>query len=127
MIGDMCNSVVLGKLRKMIKSGKYIVVFLYEDEELLECVCEALRSSDNVSILVQEKESLKRFADIEMVNFVSREDINYICSIYYLYEFSDRITVLEDRDDFPNLLNYISCGILSKEEAAQAIAINVRR
>lgn len=42
-------------------------------------------------------------------------------SIYYLYEFSDKIQFIIDNSQYPSLLNYVKTGILTEDEMIQAL------
>ena len=42
-------------------------------------------------------------------------------SLYYMYEFSGHIRMLEEGGRFGSLINYVKAGILTEEEAAEAV------
>lgn len=52
---------------------------------------------------------------------LSEEEINTFNKYYYLYEYTDSISVLEDNPLYPCLINYVKTGILTEEEMIEAL------
>ena len=40
---------------------------------------------------------------------------------YYLYEYTDGISVIKDDPQYPSMLNYVETGLLTKEEMIEAL------
>ena len=55
------------------------------------------------------------------VNVVADAEIELYCKLYFTYEFSDRITVIADSDQYPNLFNYLAEDILTEDEVLGAL------
>ena len=49
------------------------------------------------------------------------KEYDSLLDVYNMYEFSDRITVVSERSQYPSLVNYLSIGLLSEEEFFQAL------
>lgn len=52
---------------------------------------------------------------------LDKDDLKNIEKYYYLYEYSDDITVITDNPQYPNMFNYVKTGILTEEEMLQAL------
>ena len=58
------------------------------------------------------------YVDKEISDFTEEE----LRKLYYLYEFSDDVFVIsEDVINYPTIFNYVKTGILSLEEAMEAL------
>lgn len=55
------------------------------------------------------------------IRLISDEEYYMIKKLYYLYEFSDRIHFLDDREQCGGLDNYIMNDLLTEDEAAIAL------
>ncbi len=68
---------------------------------------------------------LSELADKQIHNIVWRyigeKEAKEIIELYHLYEYSNRIDILEQGQSFGSLLDYISTGLLTKEEMIAAI------
>ncbi|MBQ3797423.1 MAG: hypothetical protein II842_14320 [Butyrivibrio sp.] len=40
---------------------------------------------------------------------------------YYLYEYTDELSVIKDSLQYPSMLNYVKTGLLTKEELIEAL------
>lgn len=63
-----------------------------------------------------------RFGHYEFTVLSDEEKQNYLKQ-YYLYEFTDKIIYISDRDQFGSLFNYVKTGLLSYDEMASAIIL----
>ena len=48
-----------------------------------------------------------------------------ILNFYRMYDFSDKITVISDSDQFGSLINYVKTGILTKQEMVDALLYKI--
>ena len=51
---------------------------------------------------------------------ITRQELEYIKKIYFMYEFSNRFYFISENDKFGCLWNYVCNGILTKTEAFSA-------
>ncbi|MCI9422457.1 hypothetical protein GN277_02240 [Lachnospiraceae bacterium WCA-9-b2] len=54
------------------------------------------------------------------IQLISSEEYCFIKNLYYMYEFSECIHVLTDNIQYGSLVNYVTNGLLTKEEALNA-------
>ena len=40
---------------------------------------------------------------------------------YYMYEYTDELSVIKDSTQYPSMLNYVKTGLLTKEEMIEAL------
>ena len=53
---------------------------------------------------------------------IDTEDIEVLRNLYNLYEFTDEILFLtQDTMNYPNIFNFVKTGILTEEEAYDAL------
>lgn len=67
--------------------------------------------------LTNESDCISRSVGI----ILDKDDLKNIEKYYYLYEYSDDITVITDNPQYPSMLNYVKTGILTEEEMIQAL------
>ncbi len=52
---------------------------------------------------------------------INEEAAKKLCTLYHIYEFADNFTILEKNSTFATIFNYVQTGILTLEEAWQAL------
>lgn len=57
----------------------------------------------------------------ERLTFLSQFLMDKLLEIYRLYDFSDKITVVSESNQYGTLLNYVKTGILTMEEMVDAL------
>lgn len=57
----------------------------------------------------------------DVVSDFTEEERQYLLKLYFLYEFSDRFQVISDDTPYGNIFNLVKTGLLTAEEAAQAL------
>lgn len=66
------------------------------------------------------KENKKLFLGSDIGKLFSNEEELGIKRIYLMYEFSDKVRLLEDSPQYGSLHNYVESGLLTQEEAWRA-------
>lgn len=88
-----------GQFLKQISSKKKYLIMMNDMVALQEAVGEC-------------------FADIILI---SKEEMDFINKLYRMYEFSDRIILIAESNNFPGIFNYLCTGVLSKQECFEAL------
>ena len=57
----------------------------------------------------------------DTIRVISEQDVKDILEVYYMYEFSNRLHVIGDNQQFGGLLNYLKTGILTEKEFFETI------
>ncbi|HBA49320.1 MAG TPA: hypothetical protein DCZ91_16310 [Lachnospiraceae bacterium] len=77
------------------------------------------KETDKKVLILSEAEE-KRVGNIEWQS-ISEREAREILEIYYLYEFSNRIAVVDREQAFGSLWDYVATGLLTEEELVEAI------
>ena len=106
-------------LEKSINKGNIIILFNMHDKEVLSLLSEILqlRSMVNIEVWQCDDESIKAAP----IRFISKQDMEEILNVYHMYDFSDKITVISNNDQYASMFNYLKTGILTKQEMVEAL------
>lgn len=50
-----------------------------------------------------------------------KQQMNEVMEIYHMYEFTDKIHIVSENLQYPNMLNYVTTGMLTEEEFYKAL------
>ena len=111
-------------LHSLICNGKIVVLFDYEGIDILQSLCKELvsRKTSNVEIWQSIGEEL----NAELSKYVSKEIIDKAIDIYRMYDFSDKVFVISDSDQYGSMFNYSKTGILTKQEMVDALLYKIK-
>lgn len=119
---ETCTDIIR-KLEERIKKGERLIMFDHEDVELLRLIMACLKNGSHYGIEIW---TCSGEADIpDGVERILRKDMDEILETYHLYDFSDRIMVVSDCEQYGSLFNYVKAGILTKQEMADALLYNI--
>ena len=112
-------------IREILKSDfeKYDLICLIEDENFLAGLIEqkVLNKkvlNKKVLLYVEEKVDINSSVDYRRL---SEDEKQQLLDLYFTYEFSDKFCVIKNNPFCGNLQNYVELGVMSKEEAYQAL------
>lgn len=112
------------KLRSYIREYDNVFVLgdgIWAGEKFFGLI--SCQDTKRVLLLVTElKTSMMQKCSIE-IRKISFEEYSNIEELYYMYEFSDRIHLLVDNDQYGSLRNYISGGLMTEEETVAALLL----
>lgn len=95
--------------------AKNILLLVSEENKDAVCACEKICECGKICACG------KIYACGNRNIIISQEEYRYLKELYYMYEFSDRIYMLEADDRYAGLGNYVSGGILTEEEMLAAL------
>ena len=83
-----------------------------------------MRDDTKKNVLITSNE-IKYFSNKFDVKHVIKEEATEIIKLYHTYEFSDKVQLITHNKNMPyaDLLNYIDTGLMTIEEAAEAVLI----
>lgn len=87
---------------------------LSEDKNLLNISGKVLLLSTNSWQSEAEQWGLEQ-------KVITEEEVEEICSLYYLYEFSNRFRIVSRENNYGSVFNLVDSGLLTYEEAFEAI------
>lgn len=106
-------------LESVVNNGKKLVVYYHDNLEILSLLCAGLEAGkmNNAEILQCTEEC----SNYECSTYVTRREIDEFLELYHMYDFSDRVLVISDYDQYGSLFNYVKNGILTKQEMVDAL------
>lgn len=116
------NNQILEIIKKCI--NEYDRVYLLKNTDCVNKTFFRLLSGEkNKKNLLLVKDMVQNdISECEIdIQVMSYEEYCGIEQMYYMYEFSDHIHMLADDTPYSSLINYISSGILTEEEAFMAL------
>ena len=112
------ESVALHRIKNLINDGKRLIFFDNYNTEILHILRDRLKKSDFLDIEIWQNIE-------ESEDYVLKSYMEDVLKIYRMYDFSDRILVISDSDQFGNMFNYVKNGLLSKEEMVEALLCKI--
>lgn len=111
------------KLNRAITSGKIVIIYDYDSLEIMQLLSERLVSK-NVSH-VEIWQSIDEKSDSELSIYVSKDVVEKAVNMYHMYDFSDKVFVISDSDQYGSLFNYVKTGILTAQEMVDALLYKI--
>lgn len=121
MLIPVYNRQKIEKLEQLISTVDCELFFLYiKDIQFLQ---QEICSEDmHKSIFVILDDSCHSCCDISFFKRISKEELEKLLKLYYMYEFTDNFSMItDDNTSFPNIFNYVETGLLTLQEAWQAL------
>lgn len=114
---------IICKLEKAIVSGKRIILFNCDNNTILNTILNKIEVDkiENVEIWVKKE----YYSKSKIVKVITDEEIFDLLKLYKMYEFSNRFYVVSDSEQYGNVFNYIRNGIITEEEMADALFIDI--
>lgn len=109
------------KIRKYISEYDSVFVLgngIFMSDSFLQKIPRQAAKKILLLVIEPERGSIPECGiDIQVISY---EEYCNMAKLYYMYEFSDRLHMLDDNPQYGNLGNYISSGLLTEEEAFMA-------
>lgn len=120
----MNDTEIRNMLHTSIYTGKIVVLFDHNGIDIMQLLCKELvsRKTPNVEIWQSIGEEL----NAELSKYVSKEIIDKAIDIYRMYDFSDKVFVISDSDQYGSMFNYLKTGILTKQEMVDALLYKIK-
>ena len=120
----MVRSEIICKLEEHINSDKRVILYDHSDAAILHLLCDRIaeRGMQNVEIWCSVEAKNGDFAFLKLITEIQMKEL---LDLYYLYDFSDRVTVVAESGQYGSLFNYIRNGILTPEEMLDAILYKI--
>lgn len=120
----MNDTEIRNMLHTSIYTGKIVVLFDHDGIDIMQLLCKELvsRKTSNVEIWQSIGEEL----NAELSKYVSKEIIDKAIDIYRMYDFSDKVFVISDSDQYGSMFNYLKTGILTKQEMVDALLYKIK-
>lgn len=117
----MDNEYITKNLREMyekIRCGKQIIIYNLADTELLDKLLKLLiLKTETVEIW----SSVKSCVNGDLLHVTSRDGLKDVIRMYKTYEFTDKIIIVSDDNNYPCIYNYVKQKVITEEEMIEAI------
>ena len=129
---NVTKSEIICQVENLINAGTKIIIYDrcdHDDWELLRLLCEKLskREPDGHDIELWCREEERALNDLPAGNTytflrkVPSEQMNEVLNLYRLYDFSDKVTVITESEQYGSLFNYVKTGLLTVQEMVDAL------
>ncbi len=112
-------SEVIKELKEAMQSGTNIFIYNLDEMGFLNRLVQDIKERHR-NILIWSRQV---DGDMEKVidRMLSAEEMSELLLLYRRYEFTDKLIFISDDLYYPNILNYVRQGLLSKEEVTEAL------
>ncbi len=119
MHGIAYKSRIICSMENLINTGKKIIIYDCSDEGLLESLYADIKDRKMNEIEIWH--NLKENNQYNSLRWITREEMDEIIDIYRLYDFSDKVMLINTTSQYGSLFNYINENLLTKDEVSEAI------
>lgn len=119
----MNNIKIRERLNTSITSGNKVIILDYDSLDIIHLLCKVLVSKNISNVEIWQ--SIEEKTNSEHAKYVSKEDIDNVINIYRMYDFSDKVFVVSDTDQYGSMFNYVKNGIVSKQEMVDALLYKI--
>ena len=109
----------INNLKFLIENEKKYILFCCSDMELLKLLKKSIKEYKLYHFIILQ--SFEVDLTDEYVRFVSNRFMSEILSIYRMYNFSDKVLVVSDSDQYGSMFNYVKTGILTRSEMVNVL------
>ena len=103
--------------------GNQLIIFDYDNLDVLHLLYKELDSKNIFNVKIWQ--SIEEKSNSEHAKYVSKEDIDNVINFYRMYDFSDKVFVVSDTDQYGSMFNYVKNGIVSKQEMMDALLYKI--
>ncbi len=115
----MEKSETVSRLEKKINSGIWVLLVDLQEDSFLDMLCKRLQKHGVRRCEVWHCCTEKQGYD--NTRLLARAEMEELLSLYRLYEFSDKVTVISETTQYGGLINYVKNGLFTPEEMVDAI------
>lgn len=74
-----------------------------------------------VNILIIDLDEITNLRKEQVEPLEKEENLEIVNKYYFLYEYTNKVTLISDNPQYPSMLNYVKTGILTEEEMIEAL------
>lgn len=115
----MNKNQIIEKLNASICLGSIIIVFDLDNLDFLQLLSARMVSQNITNMEIWQAIEEKSSSQISI--YVSKEVVDNTIKINRMYDFSDKVLVLSNSEQYGSLYDYVKTGILTMEEMADAL------
>ena len=115
----MYDNEIRKRLRMTIDLGNIVIIFDYDNLDIMQLLSQKLVSKNIFNVEIWQ--SIDKKSNIKLSKYVSKAVIDKVINLYCMYDFSDKVFVISDTNQYGNIFNYIKTGILTRQEMVDAL------
>lgn len=113
------NTDYLQSLKNLINNGTKIILIDYPDVGLIKIFDYVAREHNTTNLEIWQ--SIEETLISDRLKFIPKEELSKIISLYCMYDFSDKVSLVSDCSQYGSMFNYVNNGILTNNEMVDAI------
>lgn len=115
------NSECIASIERIANENQHILLINNDDLEFVKVLNECIKNYQSSQF--ERCCVIIPILNTNIMNGISDRDSKEFLRIYGLYDFSDKVSVISDAEQYGNLYNYVKNGILTREEMIEALLI----
>lgn len=112
---------IVCELEQKISEGKRIFLLNQYDEKLLGLLCKGIKEHDLWDAEVWH--CMDDASGYYQAQRISRKEMDEVREMYFMYDFSDRVSVISDTSQYGSLFNYLENGVITIEDMMEALLV----
>lgn len=117
---EVYNNSIVNELEALINEKNWIILFNIDNIALNRAVLAELGSRRKKNYKIWARNDIPELHE-NVDRFLTREEMNKILELFYLYDFSDKVRLITETKNQPTLLNFLNNGLLSENEVASIL------
>jgi hypothetical protein len=109
-------------LDKFINDGKKVLIF-DDDLDILHLIYDGLKYKEITNVEIWH--CIEEASDYKYSTYIMRKEMDEILEIYNMYDFSDKVIVVSNSNQYGSLFNYVKTGILTKQEMVDSLLYKI--
>lgn len=119
----MDNEYITKNLHEMyekIRCGKQIIIYNLADSKLLDKLLKLLILKTG-TVEIWSSVKCRADGDLDLLHVTSIDGLEEVIRMYKTYEFTDKIIMVSDDNNYPCIYNYVKQKLITEEEMIEAI------
>ncbi len=117
------NTRELYVLKNEINNGKKVILVDLMDSDIIKLLLMRIREKNCEYVNIWHCIDFKSVDS--HLNCLPQSKMDIILEIYRTYDFSDKVFVISDSDEYGSLFNYVKTGILTKREMVDSLLYKI--
>lgn len=117
------KSEAICRLDKFINDGKKVLIFDDDDSDILHLIYDGLKYKEIMNVEIWH--CIEEASDYKYSTYIMRKEMDEILEIYNMYDFSDKVIVVSNSNQYGSLFNYVKTGILTKQEMVDSLLYKI--
>lgn len=113
------KSIMYSEIFARINNSQCVIVYDLNSLSLLEKIVNRVTAQTDNKVEIWTCNN--NYSKEKVVHQISQDEMNIIRELCYLYEFTDKLLLLDDNTIFPSINNYLEHEIVTESEIIDAV------